>query len=338
MKRKRGKGRRPIEIFSMSFLDVVSCGFGAIILVLVIMRISEPLAIEALRIDLSGLLAKLEEERYALRGETKVLNRDLNSKQQQVSEIKTQLARLQGDLSKLKGQYQASRLDNDTQSTLTGQLLSAQQSLSAEMQRLAQQQPVAKKNNNVVAGIPADSEYIIFIIDTSGSMQHGAWPLVIKKLDQVLDSYPHVKGIQVMNDMGGYLFSQFSGKWIPDTPARRRAILRRMRRWAPFSNSSPVEGITRAINTFSSPKHKISLYVFGDEFSSGTIDGVVNQVDKINKTNRKGERRVRIHGIGFPTLFRGNNIGPTSVRFAALMRVLAYRNGGTFVALNGNTK
>ena len=36
------KKRKPIEIFSLSFLDVVSCGFGAIILLLVISKISQP--------------------------------------------------------------------------------------------------------------------------------------------------------------------------------------------------------------------------------------------------------------------------------------------------------
>ena len=42
MKRKR----RSIEVFSLSFLDVISCGFGAIVLLLVIMKISEPGVIE----------------------------------------------------------------------------------------------------------------------------------------------------------------------------------------------------------------------------------------------------------------------------------------------------
>ena len=32
--------RRDVDIFNMSFLDVVSCGFGAIILLLVIVKVS----------------------------------------------------------------------------------------------------------------------------------------------------------------------------------------------------------------------------------------------------------------------------------------------------------
>ena len=59
-----------------------------------------------------------------------------------------------------------------------------------------------------------------------------------------------------MNDMGEYMFTQYAGKWIPDTPARRKAIIKRLRKWQAFSNSSPVEGITAAINTFYSKNKK----------------------------------------------------------------------------------
>jgi len=52
-----------------------------------------------------------------------------------------------------------------------------------------------------------------------------AWPTVIQKMSQVLDIYPKVKGIQVMNDMGPYMFSRYAGKWIPDTPGVRFATL-----------------------------------------------------------------------------------------------------------------
>ena len=48
MSRRR---RRDVDIFNMSFLDVVSCGFGAIILLLVIVKISEPHVIERLAVD-----------------------------------------------------------------------------------------------------------------------------------------------------------------------------------------------------------------------------------------------------------------------------------------------
>ncbi|MCK7466785.1 MAG: hypothetical protein MZU91_00625 [Desulfosudis oleivorans] len=90
-----------------------------------------------------------------------------------------------------------------------------------------------------------DSEYVIFVIDTSNSMQRGAWPLVQKKLQETLEVYPQVKGLQVMNDDGIYMFSQYAGKWIPDTAGRRRVILSTLASWQPFSNSSPGGGHRR---------------------------------------------------------------------------------------------
>jgi hypothetical protein len=186
-----------------------------------------------------------------------------------------------------------------------------------------------------VGGIPVDSEYVIFIIDTSGSMHNYAWPLVLKKMEEVLDIYPKVKGLQVMNDMGQYMFSNYAGKWIPDTPGRRKIILERLRSWAPFSNSSPVEGIEAAIRIFASRDRKISLYVFGDEFTGDSIDDVVKTVDRLNKRDAEGNRLVRIHGIGFPVMFsRAGFEENTGVRFATLMRILCRENGGAFVGLN----
>jgi hypothetical protein len=180
-----------------------------------------------------------------------------------------------------------------------------------------------------------DSEYIVFIIDTSGSMQRNAWSLVRKKMQETLEIYPKVKGIQIMNDMGNFLFSQYAGKWIPDTPARRRAIISALDSWVSFSNSSPVEGITAAINIFYSKDKKISLYVFGDEFSGSAIQPVINEVDRINKAAKDGSRRVRIHAVGFPVVMeQTNQRGNTGERFATLMRALCQKNGGTFVGLN----
>ena len=79
------RSRRSVDIFNLSFLDVVSCGFGAIILLLVIVKISEPHVIEQLAVDLSGLVARLEAELHEIRGETTVLNRELTAKQEQLS-------------------------------------------------------------------------------------------------------------------------------------------------------------------------------------------------------------------------------------------------------------
>ena len=331
----RRRGRRPIEIFNLSFLDVVSCGFGAIILLLVIVKISEPHVIERLAVDLTGLVQRLEAELFEIRGDTTVLNRELLSKQQQLSEIKEKLARLKGDLSDIRGQYSSTRHEHDAQTIIEGQLSAAKQSLSAEMRRLLGANYQRTLARATIGGVPVDSEYIIFIIDTSGSMKQSAWPGVLRKVREVLAIYPHVKGIQVMNDMGDYMFSQYQGKWIPDTPARRKAILKRLAGWQPFSNSSPVEGVEAAIRHFHARDKRISLYVFGDDFARGSIQAVLDTVGQLNRADKSGKTRVRIHTVGFPVLFDFSDGLPiNAVRYAALMRRLAETNNGSFVGLN----
>ncbi len=329
------KGRREIAVFNLSFLDVVSCGFGAIILLLVISKISEPLVVEKVSADLSGLVVELEARIHEIRGETRILNRELVSKKEQVSKTRERLARLQGDLSDIRGEFKASRLELASQTKIEQQMQTARQSLSMEMKRLQSadtyKPPVT---DSVIGGVPVDSEYIIFIIDTSGSMQRFAWPLVRRKMAEILAIHPRVKGIQVMNDMGDYMFSQYAGRWIPDSSARRRSILKRLATWAPFSNSSPVEGVTSAIRRFYSPSRNISLYVLGDDFSKGSIQDVIDTVDRHNRSQGKNGRRVRIHAVGFPVLFTQPAAGMNVARFAALMRRLAEDNNGSFVGLN----
>jgi len=329
------RGRRQVDIFNLSFLDVVSCGFGAIILLLVIIKVSEPHVIERLAVDLTGLVQRLEAELFEIRGDTTVLNRELISKQQQLSEVREKLARLKGDLSDIRGQYRTSRNQHDAQTIIEGQLSSAKQSLSAEMRRVLGANYQRNLARATIGGVPVDSEYIIFIIDTSGSMKQHAWPGVLKKLEEVLSIYPQVKGIQVMNDMGDYMFSQYQGKWIPDTPARRKAIIKRLAGWQPFSNSSPVEGVEAAIRRFYAKDKRISLYVFGDDFARGSIQAVVDTVGQLNRADKSGKTRVRIHTVGFPVLFDFSKGLPTNaVRYAALMRKLAETNNGSFVGLN----
>ena len=72
------------------------------------------------------------------------------------------------------------------------------------------------------------------------------WNMMLKKVEETLDIYPQLKGLQVMSDEGGYLFPGYRGKWIPDTPVQRKAVLDKLRTFNVFSNSSPIEGIDSA--------------------------------------------------------------------------------------------
>jgi len=328
--------RRTTETFNVSFLDVMSCGFGAIILLLMITKSSTPTSLEISETLVEGSVLELQRQLFEIRGETNILNRELNAKHEQLSQYEERIARLRRELSTLNGEFNTSNQQSDVNDILEGQLAMARQQLTDEMRRL-QANMAQMQLNDSVGGVPVDSEYIIFIIDTSGSMFNYSWSRMLEVMVDTLDIYPEVKGIQVMNDMGEYLFSSFRGDWIPDTPARRQAILQRLRSWNPFSNSSPAEGITAAIGSYYDPGKKISIYVLGDEFppASGSIRSVIETVDRINVKDIEGNCMVRIHGIGFPVYFsQPDRYQSTAERFATLMRELTRKNCGTFVGLN----
>lgn len=328
MKRRR----RSIEVFNLSFLDVISCGFGAIVLLLVIMKISEPALIEESTKDISLSINRIRSEVVSLRDHSARLYQTSEELRTTEHTLLEQIGDLNLQLAGAREQQKNLLVRHSSQEAIIEQLYRARQELTEEMLRL-QRQKSATPINAPIGGIPVDSEFIIFVIDTSGSMQQFAWPAVRKKMQEILSIYPRVQGIQVMNDMGDYMFSQYAGRWIQDTPARRKAILERLRSWTPFSNSSPVEGITAAIRRFYAADKKISIYVFGDDFSRGSIQQVVDTVDSINRSLGDGPRRVRIHAVGFPVLFGHAGADMNVARFAALMRRLAEDNDGSFVGL-----
>lgn len=323
------KRQRGLHEASLSFLDVITCGFGAIVLLLLIARPAEDIGALEPAEDLDGKVEELQEQLFEIRGEARTLNRRMTTKEEQLSDIRLRVARLQDQLSRLQEQRQVS----PEFATEKEELTLALQVLTEEMERLQGQD--FRRQSATVGGIPVDSEYIIFIIDTSGSMTCCAWSKMLREMENILSIYPTVKGIQVMNDMGNLMFSSYHGEWIPDTPGRRQLIMQRLSSWTPFSNSSPVEGVQNAIRSFYDPEKKISLYILGDDFTGNSITRVVDTVDRLNRERRSGERLVRIHAIGFPVhfLMPGGRMA-TASRFAALMRELSHRNGGTFVGLN----
>ena len=305
------------------------------IILLMITKSSAPVTIEYANVTSDGSITELQEQLFTIRGETTILNRELNAKHEQLSALTERIARLRRDMDDIQGRFQSSRQLSDETTDEIGRLAIARQTLTAEMERLLANSSAPP--NNAIGGVPVDSEYVIFVIDTSGSMfNNPSWNKMLGVIEDTLNVYPEVKGIQVMNDMGDYMFDSYRGDWIPDTPGRRNQIISSLRTWNPYSNSSPVEGVTRAINTFYAPDRKISIYVLGDDFQpGGSIQEVMRTIDRINVEDANGNRLVRIHGIGFPTIFAGPARFQQSVyRYSTLMREMTQRNGGTFVGLN----
>jgi hypothetical protein len=321
--------RRESEIFSLSFMDCICCGFGAIILLLVLTDVDQPVVIERARDSMNGQLLRLQRELFVIRGDTDQLNRELQGRITALRAERARLARLQGDLTDVRGEFSAGRSDAAVANIVENQLVSAYQELTAEMERLLRQ-PQRRAPVTAVGGIPVDSEYVVFIIDTSNSMVSSHWESTLDIMRETLDIYPQVKGMQVMNDQGRYMFGGTTGKWLTDSQQTRDRIRNTLPTWHPYSESNPLPGIEQALRQHRVAGQKMGIYVIGDEFAGESIQTAIDRIGRLNAAD--GRRpRARIHAIGFP---EGPGMPPfTNIRFAALMRAVAARNDGTFVGL-----
>jgi hypothetical protein len=322
--------RRQVEVFSLSFLDCICCGFGAIILLLVLSEIGQPAALEQSRKHLGGQVRLLEEQLQTIRGQTDELNRELLGSRETLERERGRLTNLAGDLSSIKGRYAGSREDAAVTNSIERALVAAQQSLTEQMQRLLAQRAQSPRNA-AVGGIPIDSDYVIFVIDTSSSMTSNHWDINLAIVDEILNLYPHVQGLQVLNDLGTYMYEGTRGHWLPDTPEQRKEIRERARKWRAFSTSNPVPGMQEAVARYWAPDTRVSIFVLGDEFTGDSIQQALDSIGTLNKPGPDGRRPIRIHAIGFP---EGADMSPfTNIRFSALMRLICEQNDGTFVGM-----
>jgi hypothetical protein len=313
------KTRSPIEVFSLSFLDVISCAFGAVVMLILLARngeqddfsdsanvaqISETIqalsdaesSLEALEAQMAAQLQRAQNEGASNETQAKALEVEIARSQRNLKELTDQASGLEIALERRK--------------------------------RAAISTGEADERDEEVGGIPVDSDYVVFIVDTSGSMKI-MWKDVIDSMGEVLNNHPEVKGFQVMSDNGEYLLPSSAGRWRKDTSAQRSAILRAMRSWSGSSNSSPVEGIELALQAYGGRTNSLALYVFGDDYSGGSYDLTLASINRLN-TNSKGQKVARIHAIGFREARR--NLGEDSLRFSTLMTEVARQNKGTFIS------
>ena len=276
----------------IAFLDVISCGFGAIIM-LVILAKDTPL--------------------NSLKQGSTLL--DLSDYQQntsiEIAELESKIDKLEFDRTRIENRLNKIKAKNDKQRLI----------LAVKKNKINKVKNIREVEFTFSGGIPVDRDYVIFIIDTSGSMKR-YWEIVIQQIQAILEIHPQIKGIQVMSDNGEYLLEGYASSWIPDTELVRDRIIQKLQSWSPYSNSSPFEGLERALRFHA--KQQVSIYVMGDDFTGSSYDQVIQRVDKLNPLGPNGQKRAKIHGIGFPW--------GVDDRFPTLMRELSYQNEGVYVS------
>nr|WP_136251299.1 VWA domain-containing protein [Ningiella ruwaisensis] len=311
--------RAPVEVFSLSFLDVISCAFGAVVMLILLAKNGEDGDFNDVS-QISSLIQSLT------RAEARVSNL-----QSAIAEQDTLIAKAQAQSASNAAEAEnlearVARAQRDVASL--SDKASGLEQVKEQRERAAISVNDTEERSDEVGGIPVDADYVIFIVDTSGSMK-AMWQKVLQTMDEVLNNHPQVKGFQIISDNGEFLVNTTRGQWRSDTPGTRRAMLAAMRNWGGSSNSSPVEGIETALRLYGPRFNSLALYVLGDDYSGGSYDETLARINQLN-TNNQGKKIARIHAIGF-TRSQGQ-LTADLVKFSTLMREVSQQNNGTFIA------
>ncbi|MBT63789.1 MAG: hypothetical protein CML13_11315 [Puniceicoccaceae bacterium] len=322
--------RRPIEVFSLSFLDCLCCGFGAILLLFILSIGSGPHDVES-EIDvptLKSMQAQLAMLEADVAEKAALLEAAIHSEQTSAERerILSLIQELESQLADLQQEYDSRKAN-----------LSTAAQAASEANRLLQS---FKHEDLPPIGLPAEATHVAFVIDTSGSMRNQMTAQlhysVIDQIRELLDSLPEVRSIQFLDSSGNYMIGNRTGFWLPDTSGLRQQALKQILNYRVASVSDPEPGLRRAIRDLK-PSLKaddsMSIYFIGDDFR-GSTQSLLIQLDRLNPRNpATGKRPVSISAIGFPTLINPFRLGAAqgNERYANIMREIAEAHDGVLI-------
>ena len=333
--------RRQTQVFSLAFLDCICCGFGAVILIFVLSVDSREKEKLQILIEVNRALA----EQAAALAKLRTSKEDLEKSNARVATLVTD-ARLRNDTihALIDDLEKGLQREKRGQEALLVDIDELKKEIAAR-QKKPDYDMVLKDVKPTPLGLPIGSNYVAFIIDTSGSMRDpntgGLWPIAIRTIESALDSYPVIDGLQLIDADGRFILGRpgsGTAGWLADSPEIRSQIKRVLRRYDQDTVSNPVPGMKNAMRFLfdkANPNMRMCVFVMGDEFnSSDAADVAIRQLDELNPADENGNRRVTINAVGFPTTIRYQfSMGNTGLRFANLMRTVCYLHGGAFIAL-----
>jgi len=301
----------------MSFLDIMACGFGALVLILLISEFQESEVMEVENNADIFLEAQEEKAKKIIKVESldKLMSlniEDLISVKERLDVLKMELEKKSSISSKLND------LASDTDFQISKQRL---KSLSAPMEQ------------KEASGIKLDSRYLVFIIDTSGSME--PWVKIVQEIDSLIQTFPDLEGYMVMNDNGRIFHG--GDPWLNPTKINRSASIGILRanRAKYGSLSNPIDGLKKVIRVWGDKYKDLGVFIIGDDILDQTrrIETISQEVLKLN-TDSSGKTKVRVNAVGFltsraiPSQQQGNK------NYLMLMRELTEQSGGAMVVVN----
>ena len=359
--------RRPFHVFSMSFLDIISCGFGAVVLFFVIINAQVRLRADAERVDLLSDSTRLEEE--VLEGRKDLLqfrgerDRLEDRRARAVEELRRLRERLAALLAEL-AQYE--RLGTQSEESIeqlradVDRLRDMQQQLEARIaatdqgtgQRIRSFE--GRGSRQYLTGMQMGGQRVLILVDGSASMlgrtyidvlrfrlmdeelkpRAPKWRQVVDSVDWITTRLTPAQRFQV------YLYGEdfrsvledSDGQWLSVADGRRVAeAVEALRKHAPRGGTS-MHAAVRAIRALEPLPDNVYLLTDGLPTQGARPPSRVGWVDQ-RARERNFERAVRDlpQRVPINVLFYPLDGDPAAT---GLYWMMASRSRGSFVSVS----
>jgi regulator of replication initiation timing len=244
--------RREINIFTMSFLDAICCGFGAVVLLFMVINANvdmsaknerDNLSAEVRRMELKVLtgrknlvtmkeeLAKILEEWATIRGMRDDLRTEITETQSKFDELTEDSAARKEAIEKLRQELAAMQTENERLAASADQ---------GEGQSIRSRE--GEGNRQYLTGLRMGGERVVILVDVSTSMldrtivniirrrnmtleqqrESPKWVQTVNTLDWLTTQIPVGTQIQVIafNDKATSLIEGTDGKWVTVNDAK----------------------------------------------------------------------------------------------------------------------
>ena len=275
--------RRAIEVFSLSFLDCICCGFGAVILFYVIISARSGITSTERTDDLRSEVARLQQDLVAGRENLLRLRNTVDTTDAKNATAAQELFHLSADLEVTKRELSAYDATSLARRERIESLKSDVKSMEEGKRRLEagslDKGPPGQDikafrgtgDRRYITGIRMHGKHILILVDHSGSMLHedlvtiirlrnmgtdqkkaaAKWRHAVDTVDWLLSQLPPGSSYQIIafNTTAAPLLASSNGKWLDSGDARSIALnLEAMHNLVPENGTSLVNAFTAARN------------------------------------------------------------------------------------------
>lgn len=355
--------KRNTEVFSLSFLDVICCGFGAVVLFYTI--ISAQSGVERVRKveDLTGVVNKLEEQVLEGTKNLVVLRNTLEKTDSETVSASRRATRIVEELAQRRDQASIYDKDSIAQRESVEKLKSDIRQLEESTRRLqAAATEVAPEGEKVkafrgtgdrryITGLRLTGKRVLVLIDTSASMMSDdiveiirlrnspdaakrsarKWNRAISTVEWLSTQLPRGSQFQVygFNTKALPVSADLGAAWLSSGDVKAiNAVLQGLRSIAPADGTSLINALA-VVDALSPAPDQIVLITDGLPTQGATPPAIKKYIDArgrerlFDEAIKKVPRKVPVDVVLFP--MKGDN--PAAYRFWQLART----TGGSYL-------